>query len=117
MPEEIFILFLITILSFTTLMIVGMTLRHKSKNRERSSLSASSSLTTSELERMMGRAVKAATAPLNKKIDRLENILTDGDATISTPELNEVRRPDLLADVDSRQTQEEEERLQKRVRA
>lgn len=114
MPEEILAVMIITILSFTTMMIVGMTLRYKSKKAEGHISSGSSSLTTSELERMMKRAVKDATAPLHEKIDRLEEVIV----TTGSREMLELGEAptDLLHDMDLHQTEEELPKRQARSR-
>ena len=109
MPEEVFVLFIFSILAFTTMMIIGMSLRYKSRKAERASLSSSSSLTTSELERMMQRAVKKATGPLEEKLEVLEEMLaaSSGGGGKAVRQLDEGRK-DLLADIDTHQTEEEE---------
>jgi len=103
MPEEVLALFIISIMAFTILSIVAMTFRFKSRNAERSVGSGSSSLTTSELERMMKRAVKQATEPLAEKLDRIE----DAMVVAETPRQLEGKRTDLLADMDLHQTEED----------
>lgn len=110
MPEEVLIVF---ILSFTVLSIVGMTLRFKSRKAERSINSSSPSLTTSELERMMRRAVKQEISPLQEKLERLEDAMIVTD----TPRALEEKRPDLLSDMDLHRTEAEEEQVKLRARA
>jgi len=112
MPEEVLVVFILSILSFTVLSIVAMTLRFKSRKAERNIGTGSSSLTTSELERMMKRAVKQATAPLEEKLDRLEDAIIVSE----TPAELEAKRPDLLGDMDLHQT-EEEQQVKQRARA
>lgn len=73
MPEEIFVLFLMLVLSTFGLTMTSMILRHRRKQKGVQSTSAGdSSMTTSELESMMRRAVEDATAPLTSKIEDLE---------------------------------------------
>lgn len=96
MPEELFVLFVLAILSFTILSIIGMTMRYKSKNAQRNIGSGSSSLTTSELERMMKRAVRSAIGPLEEKLETLEDALV----LQNTPRQIEASKVDLLSDMD-----------------
>jgi hypothetical protein len=113
MPEEVLALLIITILSVTVLSIVGMTLRYKSRKGQQSVSSGSSSLTTSELERMMKRAVRDATAPLEEKLDQLE------DALVLSQSPRQIEKPkqDLLADMDSHNTEDEHEKERVRSRS
>lgn len=61
-------------LMVTTLTLTGMVLGHRRKSKELASgpRGGESSLTTSELERLMRRAVEEGTAPLVDKIEELE---------------------------------------------
>lgn len=96
MPEEILAIVLISIAAGTAMSIIRMVLGY----RERRGMSGSgkgSSLTTSELERMMRRAVEEATAPLVKKIEDLEFEMATKQ---EVKQLDEARM-DLLLDVDS----------------
>ena len=113
MPEEILALAILSIISFTVLSIVGMSLRYKSKKAQRSAVSGSSSLTTSELERMMKRAVRDATGPLEEKIESLEDALVIQKPTMQI----EGVKTDLLADMNSHQTQDEKENARVRSRS
>ena len=103
MPEEILALAIISIMSFTVLSIIGMSLRYKSRKARHEVGAGSSSLTTSELERMMKRAVQDATFPLEEKIERLEDALALQQASKQLEE----PRVDLLADMDMHQEPDE----------
>ena len=86
MPEEIFILFLFAMLTMTVM--TGMVLRHRRKTKElqAGSRSGEGSLTTSELERLMRRAVDESTEPLRQAIEDLEARLAEqGDAVRALP--------------------------------
>ena len=74
MPEELFVLIMLLFMMVTTVTLTGMVLRHRRKSKEAStgSRGGESSLTTSELERLMRRAVEEGTAPLADKIEDLE---------------------------------------------
>jgi len=75
MPEEILILFIFSILSVSVLTLVKMILNHRKSGREAKSITtgeASGSLTTSELEGMMRRAVDQSIMGLSGKIEDLE---------------------------------------------
>lgn len=73
MPEEIFVLFLMLVLSTFGLTMTSMILRHRRKQRSgQTSGGGDASMTTSELESIMRRAVEDATAPLAAKIEDLE---------------------------------------------
>lgn len=71
MPEEIFVLFVLMIMSFFGLTMTSMILRHRRRNKE-GKASGGASMTTSDLEQIMRRAVEEATAPLSTKIEDLE---------------------------------------------
>lgn len=72
MPEEFFVLFMLLVLSTFGLALVSMILRHRRKQKSAVGAASGSSMTTSELESMMRRAVEDATAPLAAKIESLE---------------------------------------------
>ena len=72
MPEEIMILFILMILGTFSLTLTSMILRHKRKRRQANDMAEESSMTTSELESLMRRAVEDATAPLSEKVEDLE---------------------------------------------
>lgn len=72
MPEEFFVLFILLVLSTFGLALVSMILRHRRKQKSAVGAASGSSMTTSELESMMRRAVEDATAPLAAKIESLE---------------------------------------------
>jgi len=73
MPEEILIIFVMTILSVSALTLVKMILNHrKGRFESRSQSKESGSLTTSELEGMMRRAVEQSMTGLSGKIEDLE---------------------------------------------
>ncbi len=71
MPEEIFVLLLMLILSMFGVTVTSMILRHQRKLRA-GTQSSGTSMTTSELERIMRHAVQEATLPLSAKIEGLE---------------------------------------------
>lgn len=71
MPEEIFVIFVLMIMSFFGLAMTSMILRHRRRNKE-GKASDGASMTTTELESIMRRAVEDATAPLAAKIEDLE---------------------------------------------
>lgn len=71
MPEEVFVLFILTVMSVFGLSLTSMILRHRRKQGG-STGASDSSMTTSELESMMRRAVEDATAPLTAKVEDLE---------------------------------------------
>jgi hypothetical protein len=71
MPEEIFVLLLMLILSMFGVTVTSMILRHRRKLRA-GTQSSGTSMTTSELERIMRHAVQEATLPLATKIEGLE---------------------------------------------
>lgn len=71
MPEEIFVIFVLMIMSFFGLTMTSMILRHRRRNKEEKA-SGGASMTTSDLEQIMRRAVEDATAPLASKIEDLE---------------------------------------------
>jgi len=72
MPEEVMIIFVLTIFSVFGLTFTSMILRHRRKSLESKAGSKDSSMTTSELERLMRSAVEDATLPLVSKIEDLE---------------------------------------------
>lgn len=73
MPEEILIIFVLSIMSVTILSIIKMSLNYKRSSRaERHQQSDSGSLTTSELESMMRRAVEQSMSGVSGKIENLE---------------------------------------------
>lgn len=72
MPEEVFVLFMLTVMSVFGLTMTSMILRHRRKQKAGGGSTDESSLTTSQLESMMRRAVEDATAPLAAKIEDLE---------------------------------------------
>jgi len=73
MPEEFFVLLMLSVLSMFSLTLVKMILNHKRSSRsERVQQSESGSLTTSELESMMRRAVEQSVSGLSGKIENLE---------------------------------------------
>jgi len=72
MPEEVLILFVITLMSAFVLTFTSMILRHRRKRRQSSAVSEGQSMTTSDLERLMRQAVEDATLPLVTKVEDLE---------------------------------------------
>jgi hypothetical protein len=103
MPEEIFVLFLMLVLSTFGLTMTSMILRHRRKQKSgQGTANSDSSMTTSELESMMRRAVEDATAPLAAKIEDLEMEVIkvgsgqkqlqahDASSRISLPEEDEI---------------------------
>ncbi|GMQ80889.1 MAG: hypothetical protein BMS9Abin05_0318 [Rhodothermia bacterium] len=101
MPEEILAIIIVSIAAVTTLSIIRMTLNYRARGGV-SGTSEGSSMTTSELERMMRRAVEDATAPLTKKVEDLEFEI----ATRNRPQQLEEARKDLLNDLEDEQLQE-----------
>lgn len=98
MPEEVLIITVVAILSGSFITIVKAVLGYRERTRFgtqstkslRSRESEGASLTTSELEGMMRRAVADATAPLADRMDALESrMLTTGASS----------KPDLLQDL------------------
>jgi hypothetical protein len=85
MPEEILILFMFTMV--TLIVLTGMVLGHRRKTKELQSGSRSGegSLTTSELERLMRRAVDEGTEPLRQAIADLEAQLATQDTVKALP--------------------------------
>ncbi|MFT4604631.1 MAG: hypothetical protein ACI9W4_001364 [Rhodothermales bacterium] len=77
MPEEIMIIavFAIFVGMVTSLTKMILTHREKTSGISKAETSSSSSVTTSELERMMHRAVRKATDPLADRLDELEDRL------------------------------------------
>jgi len=94
MPEEILAIVLVSIAAGTGLSLMRMILAHRAGRRDKSSPSTDSSLTTSELERMMKRAVESVIAPLVDKIEDLELQLSRRNRALEAP------RKDLLIDLD-----------------
>ncbi len=72
MPEEILILFIITLMSAFVLTFTSMILRHRRKRRQTNTVTEGQSMTTSDLERLMRQAVEDATLPLVSKVEDLE---------------------------------------------
>lgn len=73
MPEEVMILLLFLMLGTFILTMTKMIMSHgRNKHRAKSSSDESSSLTTSELEGMMRRAVEQALTGVSGKIEDLE---------------------------------------------
>ena len=101
MPEEILIIVVMSIFAGTAISIIRMILGFRERKGLRGSAQGSS-LTTSELERMMRRVVQEATGPLVDKIDNLEFEL----ATANKPPQLEEARTDLLLDVETEDPEE-----------
>ena len=98
MPEEILIIVIVSILAGTSMSLIRMILGH----RERTSLKGSvqgASMTTSELERMMKRAVEEATEPLARKVEELEL------ASSKRPRQLEEASADLLLEIDEEENE------------
>ena len=93
MPEEILAIIIISIFAGTAMSLTRMILAHR---RSMKGSAGSSSLTTSELERMMRRAVEEATEPLQRKIEDLELDLVTGKGARKL----EAPRKDLLLDLE-----------------
>ncbi len=94
MPDEILAIVLVSIAAGTGLSFMRMILAHRSGQQDRSSSSADSSLTTSELERMMKRSVESVVAPLADKIENLELQLSRQNRALEAP------KNDLLIEMD-----------------
>lgn len=103
MPEEILIIIIVSIVAASVISIVRMGLNFAEKTRT----SEGSTLTTSELERMMRRAVEDATAPLARKVEDLEFDV----ASRNKPEQLREAREDLLLDLDDEEAQVDAERV------
>jgi hypothetical protein len=77
MPEEIMAVLIIAILAGTTMIVAltKMNLAHKERSMGigKKTSSGGSSVTTSELERMLQKAVKKATDPLVERMDEIED--------------------------------------------
>jgi len=111
MPEEILIIVLVSIFSGTAISLLRMVLGYRERRGTRGTAQGSS-LTTSELERMMRRAVEEATAPLVKKLEDLEFEMA---AKHEVRQLDEARM-DLLIDVDSDELDVETEQVSRKSR-
>ncbi len=97
MPEEILMIILVSIFAGTSISIIRMVLGY----RERRGTAPGSSLTTSELEKMMRRAVEQATAPLVQKlVEKMEDLELEMATKQEVRQLHEART-DLLLDVNS----------------
>lgn len=87
MPEEILIIVIFSILSGTVVSLVRMILGYRERTRgvvqPGPAKLPSSSITTSELERLMRSAVEDATAPLADRIARLEKTGTSPQPAIA----------------------------------
>ncbi|HMB90256.1 MAG TPA: hypothetical protein VKP65_05370 [Rhodothermales bacterium] len=79
MPEEPFIVLALAIVAGTFFAVVKAVLGYLSSKHQVPSgkLGAGSSLTTSELESMIRRAVDEANAPMRRRLEVLEAIVTD----------------------------------------
>ncbi len=106
MPEEILAIVLISIAAGTAMSIVRMVLGYRERRGMRGTTKGSS-LTTSELEIMMRRAVEEATAPLMQKlVKKMEDLEFELARKKDVRQEQDVRqlheaRTDLLLDVDS----------------
>ncbi len=109
MPDEIVAIIIISIIAGTFISFVKMILNHRSE-RFVSSSGDESSLTRSELEAMIRRAVAEATKPLAERIEDLAETL-EGDA----PRLPEPA-PDLLEGADAFEPEEAPEPVRRRAR-
>ncbi len=100
MPEEILVIILVSILAGTTVSIIRMVLGYRERRSTRGA-APGSSLTTSELEKMMRRAVEQATAPLVQKlVKKMEDLEFEMATKQEVRQLHEART-DLLLDVNS----------------
>ena len=104
MPEEVFILFALLVMSTFGLTMTSMILRHRRRSKGATG-SSEASMTTSDLEHMMRRAVEDATAPLTAKVEDLamEIIRMGGSvnqleahATGSSISLDEIEQEEVL---------------------
>ncbi len=78
MPEEIMIIVIFAIIAGSITSTIRMILSHREKTmgvRKKDSNSDSSSVTTSELERMLHRVVRQAMGPLDDRLDEIEDRL------------------------------------------
>jgi hypothetical protein len=97
MPEEILAIVLVSIAAGTFISFTRMVLAYKERKLDGTSTGTGSSMTTSELERLMKRAVESATAPLVEKIEDIELEISSGGRSLSL----EASPPDLLLDLDA----------------
>lgn len=105
MPEEILIIIIVSIFAGTAMSIIRMVLGYKERRGLRGTAHGSS-LTTSELEKMMRRAVEEATAPLVQKlVKKIEDLEFEMATKQGVKQLDEAPI-DLLLDVDSDELKE-----------
>ncbi|NNE71704.1 MAG: hypothetical protein HKN29_15270 [Rhodothermales bacterium] len=101
MPEEVFVIVVVAIVMGTITSMTKMILAYRERTRgfaPQQESAGSSSVTTSELERMMHRAARKATDPLLDRIEELEDRLD----TPALPEKGE--RIDLDAAIEGQST-------------
>ena len=89
MPEEIFIIVIIAIMSGTLLGVVSNVRQYLETKNAGKGEQSGSSMRTSELEAMMERAAQKAIRPLVKRVENIEAVMADEDL------------PDLLTDADT----------------
>lgn len=100
MPEEILIIVIVSILAGTTMSFVRLVLGYKERTSTKG-ISQGASMTTSELERIMKKAVEEATEPLAKKVEDLEfELATKLVSKDEPPRQLEQAATDLLLDLD-----------------
>ncbi len=106
MPEEILMIILVSIFAGTSISIIRMVLGYRERRGTRGT-APGSSLTTSELEKMMRRAVEQATAPLVQKlVEKMEDLELEMATKQEVRQEQEIgqlheARTDLLLDVNS----------------
>ncbi|RMF53883.1 MAG: hypothetical protein D6746_15065 [Bacteroidetes bacterium] len=101
MPEEVFIIIIFSIVSFTSLMITKMVLDHR-REKGRARAGGDGGITTSELEALVKRAMEQAMRPLIARLDDLE------ERNLLPP----AREPEPLSG-DDRDAEREEQRVRR----
>ncbi|WP_456426882.1 hypothetical protein [Rhodocaloribacter sp.] len=109
MPEEIVAIIIVSIVAGTFMSFVKMILKYRSE-RFVSHSGDESSLTRSELEAMIRRAVAEATKPLAERIEELTETLEE-----DAPRLTGLA-PDLLEGADAFEPEEAPEPVRRRAR-
>ncbi len=109
MPEEIVAIIIISIIAGTIMSVVKMSLNYRSERFSARS-GEESSLTRSELEAMIRRAVSEATKPLVERLEELSGTLETDARSLSG------HTPDLLEGADAFESEEAPEPVRRRTR-